>query len=336
MRQAGRYLPEYKEIRKRHSFAQLCTTPELAVEVSLQPWRRFGFDAVIVFNDILFLAQSMGAPVEFTEGGPVFRRPVIEDRDLDALHEPDLHGLDPRTGTGAILKVLGTLRSELPRSTAVLGFAGGPFTMAGYLLGGAFERSGERIRRLIHERPAFFHRLCERLAAATAEYLEAQAAAGADAVQLFDTWAGVLGPEEFREFALPYEKEALKKAAESGTPTILYVNGGSQVLEDMRSSGAAVLSLDWREPLDRARSRLGPELSLQGNLDPTVLFATPEEVLRLTRSMLESLSGDPAYIVNLGHGILPETPISSVEAFVQAVKECPCREDSAPPGSTES
>jgi uroporphyrinogen decarboxylase len=336
MRQAGRYLPEYQEMRKRHSFAQLCTTPDLAVEVSLQPYRRFGFDAVIVFYDILFLAQSMGAPVEFTEAGPVFRRPVAEERDLDALHPPDVHGLDPRTGTGAILRVIGSLRSELPRSTAVLGFAGGPFTMAGYLLGGAFERSGERIRRLIHDRPSFVHRLCERLAAATAEYLEAQVAAGADAVQLFDTWAGVLGPEAFREFALPYEKAALKKAAEAGAPTILYINGGSHLLEDMRSSGAAVLSLDWREPLARARSRLGGGISLQGNLDPAALFATPEEVLRLTRSMLESLSGDPAYIVNLGHGILPETPISSVEAFVRAVKEFQAREKPPSPGSSES
>jgi uroporphyrinogen decarboxylase len=321
MRQAGRYLPEYREVRSRYSFADMCTRPEVAFEVSLQPYRRFAFDAVIVFYDILFLAQAMGVPLEFTEEGPVFRSPVRRSADIRALREPDVHAIDPGQGTGAVLETIRRLRAEVPPWTAVLGFAGGPFTVAAYLVEGSFRRTGDRMRRLLHEDPASAHGLLERIARATAEYAVAQAEAGADAVQLFDTWAGVLSGEDFREFALPYERAVLGALEEKGVPSILYVNGSTHILDDLAASGARVLSLDWRLPLAEARRRLGAGIALQGNLDPTALFAPPHEVRRRADSLLESLRGDPGYIANLGHGILPETPLEGVEALVEAVRE---------------
>ena len=319
MRQAGRYLPEYRELRKKHSFKEMCSIPDLAVEVSLQPYRRFALDAVIVFYDILFLAEAMGAPLEFTESGPVFRSPIRSPEDIDALHAPDLRSRVPGRGTGAILESLRRLRAELPRSIAVLGFAGAPFTVASYLVEGGFERTGDRMKRLIHESPRTVHVLLERITEATCAYAAAQVEAGADAVQLFDTWAGVLAPEDFREHALRYERPVMERIAEAGAPGILYVNGSWHLLDEIASSGASVLGLDWRRPLPEARARLGKGFTLQGNLDPAALFAPPAEVRRRADRLLDSMAGDPGFIVNLGHGILPETPLESVEALVEAV-----------------
>lgn len=321
MRQAGRYLPEYRQLRETYSFVELCTTPELAVEVSLQPLRRFGFDAVIVFYDILFLPEAMGAPLEFTEEGPVFKRPVRSLADVDGLHPPDLHARDPRKGTGAILETLRRLRAEVPQDTALLGFAGAPFTVAAYLIEGSFGRSGDRMKRAMYEEPRTVHRLLERLTECTGEYLAAQVEAGADSVQLFDTWAGLLGPADYREFAQPYERAVFDRVASTGAPAILYVNGGPHLLGEMALSGASVLSIDWRMPLPTARSIVKERVGLQGNLDPSALFAPPAQVRRHVTSLLESLRGDRGYVFNLGHGILPETPVESVEAIVETVKE---------------
>jgi uroporphyrinogen decarboxylase len=349
MRQAGRYLPEYRAMRSGHSFVEMCTRPELAVEISLQPYRRFRLDAVIVFYDILFLLEAMGAPLEFTDEGPVFAKPVASAADVEALHEPDLEEPAAGRGTGAVLATLRELRRLVPSRTAVLGFAGAPFTLAAYLLEGGFRKGGERIRRRLHEDPGMVHGLLERLAGSTGSYLAAQARAGASAVQLFDTWAGVLAPAEYREFALPYQKAVFEHlAAAADVPSILYVNGSVHVLEDLARSGAQVLSLDWRQSLAAARERLGGGVALQGNLDPAALFAPPAEVLRRTRAMLESMAegggdgvsgGNPGsrgyrgYIVNLGHGILPETPLASVEALVRAVEEASAPESHVSRGS---
>lgn len=320
MRQAGRYLPEYQEVKRRHTFVEMCTQPELAVEVSLQPLRRFGFDAAIVFYDILFIVEAMGAPLEFQATGPVFHRPLSTLAEVEALRPPDLHGLEPGKSTGAILASLRELRRQVPASTAVLGFAGAPFTLASYLVEGSFGRNGDRIRRWIHEEPAAAHRLLERLAEATSDYLAAQVEAGATTVQLFDTWAGLLSPQDYREFALPYEKAALAPLAEAGVPTVLYINGSVHLLDDLLDSGARVVALDWRHDLAAVRQRLGPKVALQGNLDPAVLCASPEVVRRRTQELLEALRGDPAYVFNLGHGIGKDTPVASVEALVETVK----------------
>ena len=321
MRQAGRYLPEYQNLRKKYSFVEMCTIPDLAVEVSLQPYRRFGFDAVIVFYDILFLPAAMGAPLEFTDKGPVFRRPIRSRSEVESLRQPDLEALDPAAGTGAILESLRSVRAEVPEATAVLGFGGAPFTVASYLIEGSFQRSGDRIKRMLHEDPKLIHELLEKLASVTGDYLVGQVAAGASAVQLFDTWAGLLSAVDFREFALPYQKAVLDRVAETGAPAILYVKGASHLTEELASSGATVLSLDWRTSLPEARRILGADIGLQGNLDPASLFGPPEVVRQKVAALLDSMQGDPGYIVNLGHGILPETPVASVEALVETVRK---------------
>jgi uroporphyrinogen decarboxylase len=315
LRQAGRYLPGYRELRRKHSFVEMCTRPDLAVEVSLEPYRRFGFDAVIVFYDILFLAEAMGAPVEFTDRGPVLHSAV---RDLDAVRR--LRRPEPREHTGPVLETLRVLRRELPGEVALLGFAGAPFTMAAYLVEGDLRRSGERVKRLMYEAPDALHELLGLLADATADYLRAQVEAGAGAVQLFDTWAGLLSVEDYRRFALPYQQAVFEALRPSGVPAVLYVNGSAHVAGDMARSGASVLSLDWRVSLAEVRRRLGGRIALQGNLEPAALFASPEAVRRSVQDVLDGMSGDPAYIFNLGHGILPETPLASVEELVAVVR----------------
>jgi uroporphyrinogen decarboxylase len=320
MRQAGRYLPEYRQLRETYSFVEMCTTPDLAVEVSLQPYRRFGFDGVVVFYDILFLAEAMGAPLRFTEEGPEFLRPLRTASDLDGLRDPDLENPRPERGLGALRETIRRVRSELPAETAVIGFAGAPFTLAAYLVEGSFRRSGDRIRRLLHQDPGFVKALLERLTTATADYLVGQVEAGADAVQLFDTWAGLLGVETYREFALPYERAVFDAMAAKDAPSVLYINGCSHLVEVLRESGASALSVDWRCDLADVRRRVGSDRALQGNLDPAALFQAPGKVKESVRGILEALRGDPGHVFNLGHGILPETPIASVEALCETVR----------------
>ena len=320
MRQAGRYLPEYQQVRQRRSFAEMCGIPEIAVEVSLQPYRRFKLDGVIVFYDILFLPQAMGAPLEFSDKGPAFLQPLRDRRAIESLHTPDLAAEDPARGTGAVLRSLETLRQTVPRAVTVLGFAGAPFTLAAYLVEGNFQRSGDRIRRMMHEDPQAVHLLLERLTDATGQYLSAQVEAGADVVQLFDTWAGLLDVADYEEFALPYEQRIFEVVAATGAPTILYVNGCSHLLRSLSATGATGLSVDWRVPLGETRRIVGADTVLQGNLDPSSLFAAPRVVRAKTRHVLDSMAGDPRYIFNLGHGILPETPLASVETMVETVR----------------
>lgn len=314
MRQAGRYLPEYQEIKKEHSFVEMCSDPDLAFEVSMQPYRRFGLDAVVVFYDILFLAEAMGAPLEYNPG-PKFLEPLRSAEAIASLEDPD-----PAGHTAPVLETLARLRSELPPEVAVLGFAGAPFTMAAYLVEGNFHRSGEWIKRLMNEAPELLHSLLEKLARATGNYLGAQLQAGADTVQLFDTWAGLLGRDDYRRFAQPYQEAVFEAIADSGVPSILYVNGGSHLLEEMSSSGAGVLSIDWRTSLSEARAFLGKETGLQGNLDPSILFGDPAEVSAKANQVLDEMAGDGGFIFNLGHGVLPGTPVESVGALVEAVQ----------------
>lgn len=314
MRQAGRYLPQYQEIKKKHSFVEMCSDPDLAFEISMQPYRLFGLDAVVVFYDILFLAEAMGAPLEYNPG-PRFLEPLRTAEAIAALEDPD-----PTGHTAPVLETIARLRAELPPEVAVLGFAGAPFTMAAYLVEGNFHRSGERIKRLMNEDPELLHALLEPIARATGNYLRAQFEAGADAVQLFDTWAGLLSREDYQRIALPYQKMVFDSIADPGVPAILYVNGGSHLLAEMSSSGAGVLSVDWRTSLRAARELIGPEMGLQGNLDPSLLFGDPGQVRRKTDEILDEMSGDTGFIFNLGHGVLPETPVESVQALVETVQ----------------
>jgi uroporphyrinogen decarboxylase len=313
MRQAGRYLPEYQEVRRRVSFLELCRSVDLAAEVSLQPFRRFAPDAVIFFSDILVPAEAMGAKVEFGDGGPSLPEAVRSEADVARLSRFDPSDRIPFTGA-----ILRRLASEVGGRAAVLGFCGAPWTLASYLVEGGGSRSFAIIKSMMTRDPATLRRLLDLAADVAADVLSYQIASGADAVQLFDTWAGELSADDYREWALPAAARAIAGVRRDAEPVILYVNGSSHLLESMAYSAADVLSVDWKTSLADARRRL-PGKPLQGNLDPAALGGTPEDVRRRTRSMLAQ-TGGAAHVANLGHGILPSARIECVEAFVETVR----------------
>jgi uroporphyrinogen decarboxylase len=326
MRQAGRYLPEYREVRRNVSFLDLCRRPDLAAEVSLQPFRRFQPDGVIFFSDILIPIAAMGAKVEFGDGGPELPEPVRSASDVGRLHRFDPSGAVAFTG-----EILAALRSAVGEKAAVLGFAGAPWTLATYLIEGGGSRSFAVIKQMMGRDPETLRRLLDLLADVVGDVLSFQIASGAQAVQLFDTWAGELTARDYRAWALPAAARAISRIRRAphpgplppgegaeGAPVILFVNGCGHLLEAMAESGADVLSVDWRVSLREARRR-APGLALQGNLDPGLLLGPPEEVTRRVADLVAETNGR-AHIVNLGHGVLPETPIESVGAFFDAVK----------------
>ncbi|MBC5806219.1 MAG: uroporphyrinogen decarboxylase [Candidatus Eremiobacter antarcticus] len=311
MRQAGRYLPEYRAVRERTDFLTLCKSPQLAAEVSLQPIRRFEMDACIVFSDILIPVEAMGAPVAFTDAGPKLERPVRDMADVDALRVPRAEDAP------YVLDTLRLLRSELGGETALVGFAGAPFTLASYLVEGGGSKTFASLKRLMYAEPATLHALLAKLAETIAQYCVDQVEAGAQAIQLFDTWAGDLTPRAYEHFALPYQRSIIARIKSCGVPAILFVNGSSGVLELMAQSGADVLSLDWRIDLGVARERIGNGCALQGNVDPTVLLSVPHAVKAEAAAALRS-AGPSGHILNLGHGVLPATPLECVRAFIEA------------------
>ena len=314
MRQAGRYLPEYRAVREKVDFLTLCKTPELATEVSLQPVRRFGMDACIMFSDILIPVEAMGAPVAFTEHGPALEQPVRTIAAVDSLQIPD-----PQTSMPFVMETLRRLRSALREETALIGFCGAPFTLAAYMVEGGGSKTFGITKALLYNEPATMHALLAKLADTMAEYVAAQIDAGAQAVQVFDTWAGELAPDAYERFALPYQKVVIERIRASGVPAVLFVNGCAGVLEMMAQSGADVLSIDWRVRLDAVRRRLGARHALQGNVDPAILLSTKEAVGDAARAAM-SAAGSTGHILNLGHGVLPSTPIECAQAFIDAPK----------------
>jgi uroporphyrinogen decarboxylase len=314
MRQAGRYLPEYREVRRRVSFTDLCRDPDLAAEVSLQPFRRFAPDGVIFFSDILVPVQAMGVRVEFDKKGPRLPHPIRTGDDVLRLRRFD-PAADLRF-TGDILK---RLRGEVGDSAAVIGFAGAPWTLACYLVEGASSKSFAPIKQMMGWGQRTLEGLLNLLADVVGDVLSFQIASGAQAVQIFDTWAGELSREDYRRWALPAVTRAISGIRRKGQPVILYVNGCSHLLEAMNESGADVLSVDWRLSLAEARQRL-PERALQGNLDPGALLGGTREIRRRVLAMLAE-TGGIAHVVNLGHGVLPQTSIESAEAFFDAVRQ---------------
>ena len=313
MRQAGRYLPEYRKVREGVSFLELCRNPDLAAEVSLQPFRRFSGDGVIFFSDILVPIEAMGARVEFGDGGPDLPEPVRSAADVARLSR-----FDPSEKVEFTGRILSALRREVDGRAAVLGFAGAPWTLASYLVEGGGSRSFAAIKTMMGRDPGTLSALLDLLADVVADVLSYQIESGAQAVQLFDTWAGELSAEDYRRWALPAAARAIAQIQRRGAPVILFVNGCGHLLEEMAASGADVLSIDWRVALSEARRR-APGLSLQGNLDPGTLLGTPAEVARRTRAMVAE-TGGVSHIVNLGHGVLPTTPIECVEAFFESVR----------------
>ncbi|MEJ2033350.1 MAG: uroporphyrinogen decarboxylase [Deltaproteobacteria bacterium] len=316
MRQAGRYLPEYQQVRSKVTFLELCKTPELAAEVTIQPVDILGVDAAILFSDILVPLEPMGATLEFHEKrGPVFPEPIRDEAAVGRLRIPE-----PEADLGFVMDTIRLLRRELAAKVPLIGFSGAPFTLATYLIEGGSSKSFFFTKKMMYTAPELYHRLLGKIAECTVRYLAAQAAAGAQALQIFDSWVGVLAPDDFAEFALPYVKSIIAELKKStDVPIIYFANNGATLLEMAVESGADVLGLDWRLPLDEAVRRVKGEVALQGNLDPCALllpFAKMEE--RIGR-ILAKAEGARGHIFNLGHGILPEIPPAQAKFMVEAV-----------------
>jgi len=316
MRQAGRYLPEYRAVRERVDFLTLCKTPELAAEVTFQPLRRFGFDAAILFSDILVVPEAMGLQLSFGAGeGPRFADPVRSRDDLRRLRR-----VDPERDLGYVLAALRQIRAGLPGGEALIGFAGAPFTLACYMVEGEGSASFARLRTLMHADPAAYDELMTRLADTVADYLLAQIAAGADAVQLFDTWGGLLDGPTWAARVAPHVRAVLERLAPAGVPRIYFAAGGPHLLPHLGALGAEVIGCDWRTPLAEARRLLPPGTAVQGNLDPVLLLAPPEAAVARAREILAEGDAAPGHVFNLGHGVLPGTPPGTVAAVADAAR----------------
>jgi uroporphyrinogen decarboxylase len=312
MRQAGRYLPEYRSLRAEHSFARLCADPELAARVTLMPLERFPLDAAIVFADLMSPVAALGVRFRF-DPGPVLDAPVRTREDVRALREPEPAEIAPE-----VTSTLRLVKEGLGGRAALIGFAGAPLTLAAYLVEGQGRRDFPRLRALAASDPELLGELLGRLSRLAAAYLREQAAAGADAVQIFDSWAGLLSRNDWERLVRPHLSELLEETGRAGVPRILFVQGAPHLVDACRELPCEALALDWRIDLAGLRARWGPRPALQGNLDPAVLLAGPEAARRETKRLLSRMP-PRAHVVNLGHGILPETPLESVEALIEAV-----------------
>jgi uroporphyrinogen decarboxylase len=314
MRQAGRCLPEYRALRERHAFLEVAKTPELAVEATLMPVRRFGVDGAVLFADIMLPLEGMGVPFRIDPGaGPIVETPVRSADDVERLRI-----VDADEGTPYVLEALRLLKGELGEGAALLGFSGAPFTLACYLVDGKASREYPRTKALLYGQPELWHRLMTTLTEVVVRYLKGQIAAGADAVQLFDSWLGLLGPEVYGAAVRPYTRRIFDEMR-GLAPTIHFSTGTVQLLEQIASTGAGVVGLDWRLPLDEAWSRIGSERGVQGNLDPTLVLASWEAVAAGARDVLRRAGGRPGHVFNLGHGILPETDPETLTRLVDLV-----------------
>jgi uroporphyrinogen decarboxylase len=310
MRQAGRYLPEYRELRAKHTFLEVCKTPDLAVEVSLQPFRRLGVDAIIVFSDILIPAEAMGLPLELGDAGPNLPTPVRNATDIAKLRM-----FDPEEETQFLPEAIRRLVREAGSDVPVLGFAAAPWTLACYMVEGKTKEGFATVKSFLYHEPKAFRELLRKIARATIPYLKAQIAAGAAAVQLFDTWCGELHIRDYEDYALPAVQEVISGIG-GRAPVIYYTKASSHLLSAVTRSRADVLSVDWRVDLAKLRSELGPTIGLQGNLDPAVLLGPEDEIREATQETLAALAG-VGHILNLGHGILPGTPVENARLFVE-------------------
>jgi uroporphyrinogen decarboxylase len=314
MRQAGRYMAEYRAIRERHSLLDICRTPELAAEVTLQPIRRIEVDAAILFSDLLLPLEPMGLSFDFIKGeGPQIERPIESPADIDRLRV-----FDPREALPHVFEAIALVQRDLAGRVPLIGFAGAPFTLASYAIEGGHSNNFARTKALMYGHPDDWHRLCEAFAAVVADYLTAQIDAGVDAVQVFDSWVGTLSPADYREFALPHTQRIFS-AISGRVPTIHFGTGTATMLEELREAGGDVIGVDWRIPIDEAWRRIGDDRAVQGNLDPTVLLGPPQRMFSQTDDILARVGGRPGHIFNLGHGILPSTPVEHVQMLAQYV-----------------
>lgn len=315
MRQAGRYLPEYRDLRSRVDFLTLCKTPDLAVEATLQPLRRFPFDAAILFSDILLPLEAIGCRMTFTPA-PKIAEPIRTRAQVDALAMRPAEEAVP-----FVAEAVRLLRRELDGRVPLIGFCGAPFTLAAYLVQGEGKEGFAALKQMLFREPETLDRLLALLAASMTDYLRMQVTAGAQAVQVFDSWAGILGVADYQRFVLPHVTAMVDALRDLRVPIIYFVNAATHVHDLAATTGADVLGVCWRAPLDAIARRVRPGTGLQGNLDPHVLFAPPDVVAARARDVLRANGGRPGHVMNLGHGILPETPIASVEALIRAVHD---------------
>jgi uroporphyrinogen decarboxylase len=314
MRQAGRYLKEYQDIRKAHTFLDMCKTPELAVEVTLQPIRRFELDAAIIFSDILLPLEAMGIGLEFSEGeGPVLLNPLRTKEDVKKMKS-----IDPEKDLGYVLQALELTRNELRGIVPLIGFAGAPFTLASYAIEGGGSKNYLNTKAMMYSEPATFHLLMKKLTDMVISYLNAQIRHGAQAVQVFDSWVGTLSVTDYREFVAPHMKR-LFAALDPAAPNIHFALGASHMLELVSSAGGDVIGTDWRTPLDEAWKTIGHEKAIQGNLDPALLFGSQEHLAAGTADILERAANRDGHVFNLGHGVFPGTPVDSVSLLIDLV-----------------
>lgn len=317
MRQAGRYLPEYRAIRAKADFLTMCKTPELAAEVTIQPVDIIGVDAAIIFSDILVIPEAMGMHLEMNEGkGPVFPHPIRTDSDAKALKE-----IDAFKDLKYVMDAVSLTKKELNGRVPLIGFAGSPWTLLTYMVEGKGSKNFSEIKKLIYNNPKLAHFVLDKLSKAVSEYLSAKIESGANAVQIFDTWGGILSPDDFKEFSLQYIVKVISNIKKNDEPVIVFAKGVHYRLEELADSGADVIGLDWTMELNNVRSRIGNKTALQGNLDPTVLYAGKEHIRKEVIKVLDSYGKGSGHIFNLGHGILPDVDPENAKALVQLVKE---------------
>lgn len=317
MRQAGRYMPEYRAIREKYTLLEIVERPQIAAEVTLQPVEAHGVDAAILFADILLPIVPMGLKLEFVKGaGPLIHNPVHTMEDVDALRLPDVQG-----DLGHVLEAIRILRGELSDQVPLIGFSGAPFTVAAYMIEGGPSKSYVLTKRMMYSQPETWHALMQKMAEALSDYLLAQIAAGAQAVQLFDSWVGILDPGDYERYVMPYSRQVLRVAADTGVPVIHFGTATATLLRSMKEAGGTVLGIDWRLPLDQGWDLLGSDVAVQGNLDPVSLFAPLPVLRQRVEEVLQRADGRPGHIFNLGHGILQHTPVENVKAVVEMVHE---------------
>jgi uroporphyrinogen decarboxylase len=318
MRQAGRYLPEYRAIREKLSFVEMCRRPDVAAEVTLQPLRRFDLDAAIVFADILLPLEPMGIGFHFTEAdGPVIERPVRGARELEGVRT-----IDSAADLRYVMDAIRLVRHELGDDTPLIGFSGAPFTLASYIVEGGHSRNYTHVKRLMYEDPVTFSRLMSLISEVVVDYLQAQIAAGAQAVQLFDSWVGWLSPYDYELLVLPHVRFVVDRVKGRGAPVIYFANGASGMLDRVAKAGSDVMGVDWRVDIDRAWEELsgvGNGVAVQGNLDPITLLGPPKAIEERVADVLRRVGGRPGHIFNLGHGLVPQTPPDNVKYLVDAV-----------------
>jgi uroporphyrinogen decarboxylase len=320
MRQAGRYMREYREVRARTTFLDLCKTPSLAAEVTVTAADRLGVDAAIIFADILLILEPMGIELEFAEGeGPVIHNPIRNAEDVKRLRE-----VEDAAALSFVYEAIALTRRELKPDVALIGFCGAPFTLASYMIEGGGSTNYVNTKKLMYDDPGAWHEMMSLIARALVKYLNAQIDAGAQAVQLFDSWVGCLGHDDYREFVLPHSR-AVIEGVKPGAPVIHFGTGTGALLELMREAGGDVIGLDWRVRLDEAWQRVGHDAGVMGNLDPVALFAETETLRSQAKRILNQAGGRPGHVFNLGHGILPQTPVENVIALIEMVHEMSSR-----------